>query len=250
MPIEGLKHSLNALDRLVLVRVKIERAKKHLSDLEAELLASRNERLNVVGSHRDPRSGQVTQHLVNLPILPFNALSVAGDLVHNLRSALDHLAYQLVLVGSGDEPTRRVEFPIAKDFATYEAEKSRKVEGMRPLAIKHIDNLKPYKGGNEPLWRVHELDNIDKHRTLFTVAHDYLFMADWMPMISAPYWLKTGNPNFAGVFDPEAEQETQLEIDKAVSDSQAAQSNALLPSLHQLVDFVEELVFSFRPLLE
>jgi len=241
---------LTADDRFVLVRVKIERAKTYLLDLETELGTFRDESLNVVGSKGDFKTGQSTHFHVNLPILPFEALAAAGDVVHNLRSALDHLAYQLVIVGSGKEPSRQVEFPIAKDFATYEADKTRKVKGMRDLEIKHIDNLKPYKGGNQALWRIHELDNIDKHRTLFTVARDYLFVADWMPAGNWPYWLKKGDPHFAGVFDSEVEEDVQLEIEKAVSKAKVAQSDALLPSLHDLVTFVEETVFGFKALLE
>jgi hypothetical protein len=250
MPIKGLKHGLDALDRLILVRVKIERAKKHLLDLEAELRKFRNERLNVVGTKGDFKTGQSAHFHVDLPILPFDVMAAAGDIVHNLRSSLDHLAYQLVIVGSSKEPSRRIEFPIAKDSATYEAEKARKVDGMRELAIKHIDNLKPYKGGNQLLWRIHELDNIDKHRTLFTVDRDYLFVADWMLMSNTPYWLKTDNPHFAGVFDPEVEKDVQLEIEKAVSEAKVSESDALLPSLQDLITFTEDLVFSFKPLLE
>src|SRR6266849_6585676 len=127
---------LTADARFVLVRVKIKRAKTYLLDLETELGTFRDESLNVVGTKGDSKTGQSTHFHVNLPILPFDALAAAGDIVHNLRSALDHLAYQLVIVGSGKEPTRRLEFPIAKDLATYEAEKARKVEGVRELAIK------------------------------------------------------------------------------------------------------------------
>lgn len=250
MPIEGLKHSLNALDRLILVRVKIERAKNHLADLESDLRKFRPKRLNIIGSNRDPQSGAVSNFHIDLPVMSFNALAAAGDIVHNLRSSFDHLAHQLVIVGSGKEPSRRVEFPIAKDAATYEAEKSRKVDGMQDLAVKHIDNLKPYKGGNQFLWRIHELDNIDKHRTLFTVAKDYLLADDWMPAIGTPYWLKTGDPHFAGVYDPEVEKDTQLEIEEAFSKAKITQSDALLPSMQDLISFTEETIFSFRPLLE
>lgn len=239
--------ALTADDRIILVRVKIKRAEKHLRDLAAELLAARNVRTTVVGPKTSPHTGQTVRGLVTLPRLPFDAVATAGDIVHNLRSALDHLAYQLVIVGSGKEPSRRVEFPIAKDLATYEAEKARKLEGMRPPAIEAIDNIKPYKGGNEPLWRIHELDNIDKHRTLFSVAHDYLFFADWF---DGDYWFKTDSPHFAGVFDEQMENDVQLEIDKAVSERKVSNGNSLLPSLHQLVDFTEEFVAYFKPLLE
>jgi hypothetical protein len=239
--------ALTADDRIVLIRVKVKRAEKHLHDLAADLLAARNVRTTVVGPKLDAHTGQATRGFVILPRLPFDAIATAGDIVHNLRSALDHLAYQLVIVGSGKEPSRRVEFPIAKDFATYAAEKVRKVEGMRPLAIQAIDNVKPYKGGNEPLWRIHELDNIDKHRTLFSVAHDYLFFGDWF---DGDYWFKTDTPHFAGVFDQQMENDVQLEIDKAVGETKGASGNSLLPSLHQLVDFTDELITYFKPLLE
>jgi len=239
--------ALTADDRIVLIRVKIERAKKHLRDLAAELLAAKNVRTTVVGTKHDPQSGEPKRGFVTLPRLPFDAVATAGDIVHNLRSALDHLAYQLVVVGSGKEPSRRVEFPIAKDATTYEAEKARKVEGMRPLAIEAIDNLKPYKSGNDRLWRIHELDNIDKHRTLFSVDHDYLFYSDWF---GGDYWFKTDTPHFAGVFDEHVEHDVQLEVDKAISKTKIAKGNSLLPSLHQLVDFVDELVAYFKPLLQ
>jgi hypothetical protein len=247
---------MTADDRIVLIRVKVERAKKHLRDLAAELLAADN--ATVVRRNLDLKPGEsseigfrlpgmVRDELVTLPRLQFDVVATAGDIVHNLRSALDHLAYQLVVVGSGKEPSRRVEFPIAKDVVTYEAEKARKVEGMRPVAIKAIDSVKPYKGGNDPLWRIHELDNIDKHRTLFSVAHDYLFYADWF---DGDYWFKTDTPHFAGVFDQQVEQDVQLEIDNAISEPQVVPRNSLLPSLHQMVDCVDELVAYFKPLLE
>ena len=79
---------------------------------------------------------------------------------------------------------------------------------------------------------------------------DFLFVADWLPVIGSPYWLKTDNPHFAGVFDPDVEQDVQLEIEKAVGKAKVLESDPLLPSLQDLIGFTEELVFSFKPLLE
>ena len=120
---------------------------------------------------------------------------------------------------------------------------------MSAAAIKHLDSLKPYKGGNEALWRVHELDNIDKHRTLFTIGRDHLFEADWIATGNLPYWLKADNPHFAGVFDPDVEQDVQLEIEEAITKPQVPDSGALLQSLRNLITFVEEVVLTFKPLL-
>lgn len=243
--------TLTATDRLILVSVKIHRAKKHLRDLEIEV-SGMQQRYAVVAKLN---SGTIyAPHSIGkYRLLTFDTLGLAGDVVHNLRSALDHLANQLAWVGSGEEPSRRVEFPIAEDAATYEREKARKVKGMRPEVVKFIDSLKPYKGGNDALWRLHELDNIDKHRTLFTYSHDAFLVADWLSELSLyPYNLKASNPHFSGVesFDREVEQDVEIEIDEAASQAHIVSGDALLPSLVQMVDYVNDLVLSFRPFLE
>jgi hypothetical protein len=251
--------ALNANSRIVLLRIKIERAKKHLRDLETEVTACRDKTLNVHLSDEDPETGQIVQHLATVPVFSFEILSAAGDVIHSLRTALDHLAYQLAVVGSGRPPGRGVEFPISKDQNTYEREKARKVEGMRLEVVEAIDAIKPYKGGNDILWRIHELDNIDKHRFVFVIAKDALFDAPWysadasiansMPFLIRPRTLNTDTPLFSGVFDSESENGVNFEIEKALSETKTAQSNALLPSLRLYVDVVEELILSFRPFL-
>jgi hypothetical protein len=241
---------LSADDRLILVRVKVQRAKKHLLDLEAEVITFRDKKIYGVRTDADLTSGKFSAPVNALRAfrkLSFSAVSAAGDVVQNLRTALDYLANQLVWVGSGEPPSRRVEFPIAKDAATYEGEKARKVEGMCPKAVKAIDALKPYKGGNDLLWKIHELNNIDKHRALFTVDTDCVMVDDWLP---GDYLLKAGDPTFAGIFDNEVEKNVEFDIEEAISESHVAQSDALLPSLHQMVDFVDNLILSFMPFLQ
>jgi|ERR1019366_511563 hypothetical protein len=242
--------SLSADDRIYLIRVKIERAKKHLLDVEREVLVFRDKQRHVVFSDADFAPGKFSApihdvHVVR--ILTFNILCGAGDVIQNLRTALDHLANHLVAV-AGKPPTRRIEFPIAKDSTTYERDKAAKVEGMRPEAVEAIDRLKPYKGGNDLLWKIHELNNIDKHRMVFTIDNDAIMEDDWLP--PGGYAVRTGNPTFASVFDDEIEKNVEFEIDEAISKSQIVQGDALLPTLHQMIDFVEGLVFSFEPLLK
>jgi hypothetical protein len=255
----ALKHKelLDAEDRLILVQVKVKRAEKHLRDLAAEILTLTHTTILTP----DPDTG-VPPHPISLlhpnnfqkiPTMSFDAVTTAGDVIHNIRAALDHLARQLVIVGMDCAPTipltdgelRQIEFPIAETSKKYESGKAAKTKGMLPEAIQAIDDLKPYKGGNDALWRIHELDNIDKHRTLFTVAHDFLFTADWLP---GSYLMKAENPLFSGI-EPQVEQNIQLEIEEALRQSQVTKANALLPSLHQLVDFVANLVAAFKPLL-
>ena len=212
---------LSAEDRLVLIRIKIERARKHLQGLAEDLLAV--EKHTIV----EKESGSFK----TVPMLPWGVIAATGDIVHNLRSALDHLAWQLVCVGTpGMEPTRQVGFPIAIDADTYNTEKTAKVNGMSEDAKEKIDRLQPYKGGDDNLWRIHELDNIDKHRTLLTVAYDVTLAADWIGAFRG-YRIVTEAPNFGGDFDRQVGQN-------------------LLSSLRDLVNHVDQLVRGFKALLE
>jgi hypothetical protein len=210
---------LSADSRMILLRIKIERAKEHFGDLEREILACRGKTKRVMLGEDDPQTKQVIRtHLEELPVYPFTIL-----------------------------------VPIAKDRDTYDAEKAGKLKGIRPKAIEAIDALKPYKGGNDTLWRIHELDNIDKHRFVFVIAQDALFEAPWytdiMPFLIRPRTLNTDAPLFSGAFDAEVENDVNFEIGEAVSQTQIGQSNALLPALRGYINVVEEIVESFRAYL-
>lgn len=155
-------------ERVEGVNLKIDRAKAHYAELRlrvAEFLASKPYK---VETKREARGlvyflSEVTPTPKALPIL-------IGDVLHSLRSALDHLACQLVEV-AGATPSTQIYFPICKDAAAYARDKAGKTKGMRPVAIAAIDGIKPYGGGgNDTLWRLHALNIVDKHRLLITVG--------------------------------------------------------------------------------
>jgi hypothetical protein len=244
------KNKLTSHDRLTLIRVKTERAKKHLTEINAEMAQVGNEEMKVLLEQVNPTTGHRFEEFQTLPRMPFNAIATAGDIVHNLRTSLDHLANHLVFA-NGKKPTLRTEFPIAKDSPTYERDKVRKVEGMATVSKEAIDRLKPYKGGNDPLWLLHDFDNIDKHRMLFTVDKNTLFVADWIDDFFGfkQFLVKASDPHFAGVFENEGKKNVNAQIKKPISKPKIAGGNALLPTLHELVVFVENLVLNFEPFL-
>jgi hypothetical protein len=250
---------LSADERIILIRIKVERAKKHLHDLAANVLAT--ERRNIVITNRDLKSADSASNeptfkfqqglpaadtRANVPRFSAEVLAGAGDIAHNLRSALDHLMCHLLLV-AGSGITKQDYFPICQDFARYEARKAGIVNRVRPKVIEALDRLKPYKGGNDPLWRGHELDRIDKHRALFSLAHDFLLHADWL---DGDFLFKKDAPDYAGLYDPQVEKDMQFEIEKTLGQPQIPSRNAVLPSLHQLVDAVERTILIFKPFLE
>ncbi len=104
--------------------------------------------------------------------VPLRLSLLAGDAIHNARSALDHLVYQLVLADDGD-PSPRTAFPIhVKEPDERAARKyDAAVEGItreEPLTL--IRAFQPYKRPASPLREdialLGRLDIQDKHRTI------------------------------------------------------------------------------------
>ncbi len=93
----------------------------------------------------------------------------------------------------------------------------------------------PYGGGNEILWKLHQLSNIDKHRVLFTIGSNIELSANWIPTLTQTFLLTASDPHFDGLFDEDAENQMD---------------QALVPFSRQLIQYVEDLVKSFEPCLE
>ena len=147
---------------------KVERADQHIQNLDAATRQFCGTQVNGLRFEDNQESRERTYYLVNTPEVPPSISLIVGDALHNLRSALDHLAWQLVEVGGGT-PGKWTSFPIADDASKYiPAFVSGKIKGARQDAIEAINLIKPYKGGADDIWRLRELNNIDKHRLLLT----------------------------------------------------------------------------------
>ncbi|WP_139205445.1 hypothetical protein [Plantibacter sp. MMLR14_011] len=100
--------------------------------------------------------------------LPAHWPVILGDAVHNARSALDHLAWQLV-VKDGGNPSRRTQFPIAGTPADLAKRVKNDLSGCSLTTKNRVRQLQPFKDGTHSFWALNELDNWDKHRLLLPV---------------------------------------------------------------------------------
>jgi hypothetical protein len=243
---------LSAASRLVQIQVKVKRAHHHLKEFDTLAESFRGKYSSIAVGQLDFK-GTVGPAFAGLPdirtypIASFELLAVAGDIIQNLRSSLDHLVYHLVEVGTRQTPGDNTGFPIVRDPKDYESAKARKVKGARPEAIKAIDTLKPYKGGNDALWRLHDLSNMDKHRFIVTVEENHLLLGEGF---AGFYWLKTNNPLFPGIAHPDVNQDIDFLEEETLSKSKIGEGQPLLPFLHQNFEFVDNLILSFEPFLE
>jgi hypothetical protein len=239
---------LPANHRLHLIRIKVERAYKHINDLEDAIRPFSNAITQTVSFDHDPDTGKPILQSRPLHIYDSKIPAITGDVVHNLMSALDHLAYQLVCVGieSGitrTEKPQNIRFPIAHDSQTYESRKSRYLQGAGMEAIEAIDRLKPYKDGNAALWLLYKLDIADKHSLILAVGGDFI-----LDGIS----FKANDPYFSdfGLFRFAHDQDNvNLASSESLIEPAIGRTNALLPTLCKLADYVSNIVDSFLPLL-
>jgi hypothetical protein len=159
-------------DRLRQVTLKVERANQHFAELQKVILAFIATNPYRVAIKVDADTRRPIYFVESVEPVPEFLSLLAGDVIQNLMSALDHLAYQLVCSDTLDNPPNPnwIYFPIQDDVAKYDAKKTGKMEGAAAETIAAIDTLKPYKQGNDLLWMLFRLNNIEKHRLLLTVG--------------------------------------------------------------------------------
>ncbi len=270
---------MTADERVAAIRVKVERANHHINDLESELQLFLDSDPYVVGAKCDLETRQVIYYLAIVTPVPPVIATITGDVIQNLRSALDHLAYHLVVVGSGDTGNfRHVYFPIADSADHYKASRDGKVRGMRQEAIDAIDALRPYGDGNDALVLLNQLSVVDKHRLLLTVGMSFRAMnigpfmeslmrklwtdsgfedADEMPTLDVfvrpddrMFPIKAGDELFTAPAETDAGEKMEFAFDIAFGESEVGEGRPLVPTLHQLSQLVDGIVVGFRSLLE
>ena len=155
------------------LQVKLERAKQHHSELEAALKNFFSTSPYKIRTRKND-AGKLVYYVSDVADLPVTIPLIIGDVIQNLRSALDHLAYDLWTKEAGGRGREdKIYFPIDKDEASYNSNKARKTQGISAQYLAIIDSLSPYPGGNDSLWRIHTLNNRDKHRLLVTVGSSF-----------------------------------------------------------------------------
>jgi len=161
------------------VDAKIARAKHHLNDLQNALRVALDPSRIRFAFDSEQENGQHVLRVYGVPEVDPAWRLIIGDCLHNLRSALDHLAWQLVLLDGG-EPGDRTQFPIhGSPFNKSGEPRPPQLEPAvrREDILAALKGAQPYsveKEGRDPadsyLPALQCLNNIDKHRLLLVVA--------------------------------------------------------------------------------
>jgi hypothetical protein len=169
------------------IHAKLDRAEEHLNVLDSLIgfyFAEEPYRISAEEwTEGDYWHYATYLHVTNFP--PDHIWGpIIGDAVHNLRSALDHLAWNLATDQARVNTPRGIEFPVILDNPDENAEAGGKLRRLlsllRPETHALIDGAQPYKTGDShhPLWLLQALWNTDKHRTLHTTGFAYILADD------------------------------------------------------------------------
>ena len=253
---------MTADERLSLIRLKVERARKHLRDLKLardNFINSKSYRLE---RENNLETGYNIYRVFDIQSPPAEIGLIVGDVIHNLRSALDHLTYQLVLV-NGSSPTKQTAFPVFDDAEKYRTGVAGKVKGIAQSAIDAIDASEPYQGAKGAgFWVLHYLDIADKHHALLTPLVNVTEASFTMPGFWERGYRGVGGVSFPNFGKPlkdgdvvatresEMDNDINLTLDVAFTEPELIEGRAVIKTLQRLADLVDKLILSFRPLLK
>lgn len=159
--------------------LKLIRAHQHLIALKAGIQRFEEGNPAVIVAEFEPnRPGHDIRYIVRKPI-PARFGPMIGDVIYNLRAALDYAVYELTIAHTG-HPLEGTAFPVCRTRQAWGQLDGRtgspagntglyKVRGVSREARAVIKRLQPFhrkKYRKHPVWMLDELCNLDKHRSL------------------------------------------------------------------------------------
>jgi hypothetical protein len=152
---------------------KLKRSAENVRNLEAEIETFfKSGKYSVVPKNDIELIRKMIEYHQNRP-MPLRFSVIAGEVIHHLRSCIDHIAWQFSDDAYRTAKSTQIEFPILEQRPIDKASRSRyerRVKGIldkRVLGL--IENLQPYNAPDpidSPLAIIHKMDIIDKHREL------------------------------------------------------------------------------------
>jgi len=162
------------MGRLDGVKAKLDRADALIADLRDRVLPIEEAATASIRRDSCDNESRLVYRVTEIPPISPGVGVLAGDVLHNLRSALDHLAWQLVLFDGG-QPNEDTSFPILTSPPRRPL--TIKPGISNPAIIAALTEAQPFseaRHGHDPhddaLELVRVLNNYDKHRLLLAVV--------------------------------------------------------------------------------
>lgn len=240
------------------IGAKVFRSIEHLKTLDQQITVFLESKPYEVVAEFDAQERTYIYRVKIQRDVPLGIRVLTGEVLGQLRSALDHLAWQLALL-NGPIPAESTEFPIFRDESPYRSQRVRKIGSLPAAAQVIIDGLQPYLSvapEDDRLWVLHRLANDDKHRLphLVGVAPSGITAGDRRGRDMAveirigPFDEQTiiGRVIFTNPAETDVEVQTDIRFDLAFPADSAAKGNMVRPELVRCGQRVEEVVRKFE----
>jgi len=154
--------------------LKVGRAKEHFDVLRRESEEFMADDPVEWQTEYDDREDGLREYVVSASLEedpPIELGLITGDVVQNLRAALDQLVWG---ISDREKRGRRTAFPIFLSESAYRDNAEPLIEGVTGEGREQIEKWQPFQWGeraaDHPLAILRSLSNTDKHRTLLPVA--------------------------------------------------------------------------------
>ena len=147
---------------------KFIRAQAHLSDLRRLLDAYRTQAADALYVVSMAEDGRPEYRRGDLPVVPVEIALALGDFLQAGRASLDHAVYAIstaIEPGYVEKPC----FPIALDEKGYRRAAAAALKFVPDAVCAVVEQYQPV-GMDEPLWQLHNLARIDRHREITLLA--------------------------------------------------------------------------------
>jgi hypothetical protein len=233
------------------VYLKLKRADENVINLQAEIDRFLDGcEYPVIPDRNDKRLQEALKYYRELRV-PLRFSVLAGEIVHHLRSSLDHIVWTLT-DSSYKTPKNESaiafpilrERPITKDEITYF---ERKIGGVKHLwAIDLIKKLQPHEAPDpldDPLLIVHDMDRLSKHRELpLVITSVNITITSNSAELHAAIWAHTQGRKLStrenALVTLAVQQHPNPRLNVAFPDFGKRKTQAIVPSLSQLLNYV------------
>jgi hypothetical protein len=167
-------------EQLTGIEQKLKRADESMLNLDAEITTFLKQRPE--GGFSEDKQKALDEwlaHHVKRGVPPRFSI-IAGEIIHHLRSCLDHLAWTLSTESYRRAHETAIAFPIIPTEPRTKDEirrYKRQVEGISSTkALRLINDAQPYhspKPHDHPLFTLHELDRVDKHHEIVLAVRSF-----------------------------------------------------------------------------
>ncbi len=171
-----------AMSGIVAKLQRVDHAISELREYEKQF-SEIGERLYVIEKRFDKSTSRlIFEAYGHLPVDP-QVPVVAGEVIHHLRSILDHLICLLAIENSGAY-SRQLQFPICDTEGKFLADISNgRLRGLSEPAKALVRRYQPFHDEmphHHALWGLHKLDITEKHRAIYvtpavTMVDEVLF---------------------------------------------------------------------------